>query len=77
MKLLDSYANRLRDHNKDASYEELLNYVGIFSLNTYKYAGLPVGPICNPGIASINASLTPESHNYLYYVVEDEKTRKT
>ena len=38
--LLDSYANRLRDHNKDASYEELLNYVGIFSLNTYKYANL-------------------------------------
>jgi len=44
--------------------------------NTYKYAGLPVGPICNPGISSINASLNPESHSYLYYVVEDEKTRK-
>ncbi len=35
--------------------------------NTYKNAGLPVGPICNPGKASIEAVLYPEKHNYLYY----------
>lgn len=35
--------------------------------NTYKYVGLPVGPICNPGKASIEAVLYPEEHNYLYY----------
>ena len=42
--------------------------------NTYKYPGLPVGPICNPGIASIDAVLNPAQHNYLYYHVENEET---
>lgn len=40
--------------------------------NTYKNLGLPVGPICNPGAASLNAVLYPEEHNYLYYHVDDE-----
>ncbi|MGN0395287.1 MAG: endolytic transglycosylase MltG [Coprococcus sp.] len=39
--------------------------------NTYKYTGLPVGPICNPGKASIEAVLYPEEHNYLYYHTTD------
>ena len=34
--------------------------------NTYKYKGLPVGPISNPGIASIEAALNPEEHEWLY-----------
>lgn len=41
--------------------------------NTYKNMGLPVGPICNPGIACINAVLYPQEHNYLYYHVGDEE----
>lgn len=39
--------------------------------NTYKYTGLPIGPICNPGKASIEAVLYPEEHNYLYYHTSD------
>lgn len=35
--------------------------------NTYKYSGLPIGPICNPDSESIAAVLKPETHNYLYY----------
>ncbi len=35
--------------------------------NTYKYEGLPVGPICNPGIESVKAALDPEEHSWLYY----------
>lgn len=42
--------------------------------NTYKNTGLPVGPICNPGIACINAVLYPAEHNYMYYHVGDEET---
>lgn len=36
--------------------------------NTYRHAGLPPGPICSPGAASLRAALNPESHNYLYFV---------
>ncbi|MCE7790919.1 endolytic transglycosylase MltG [Salipaludibacillus sp. CUR1] len=35
--------------------------------NTYKNAGLPPGPINNPGEASIAAALEPESHEYIYF----------
>ena len=38
--------------------------------NTYKYAGLPKGPICNPGKDAIIASLNPEKHNYFYFVAD-------
>ncbi|MCM1271984.1 MAG: endolytic transglycosylase MltG [Clostridium sp.] len=40
--------------------------------NTYKNTGLPVGPICNPGLACIEAVLYPEEHGYYYYHVADE-----
>ncbi len=37
--------------------------------NTYKYAGLPPGPITNPGMASIRAALDPESTGYYFYAL--------
>lgn len=40
--------------------------------NTYKYPGLPLGPICNPGEKSIIAALYPETHNYYYYVAKGD-----
>ncbi len=36
--------------------------------NTYRYPGLPAGPISCPGSASIAAALQPENNNYFYYV---------
>lgn len=36
--------------------------------NTYKYKGLPLGPICNPGIESIKAVLYPEDSKFWYYL---------
>ena len=39
--------------------------------NTYQNTGLPAGPICNPGEASLVAALKPEEHNYLYYVLKE------
>ena len=40
--------------------------------NTYKYAGLPPGPINLPSIASIDAVLQPESNNYVYFCAKED-----
>lgn len=39
--------------------------------NTYKVTGLPLGPISNPGKASLIAAVTPEDNDYIYYVLKD------
>ena len=36
--------------------------------NTYKYYGLPAGPICNPGIDSLLAAIYPTKSDYWYYL---------
>lgn len=36
--------------------------------NTYDQMGLPAGPICSPGAASLSAAVNPENTDYLYYV---------
>jgi len=40
--------------------------------NTYKYKGLPFGPICNPGMESILAAIYPESSEYWFYLSTSE-----
>jgi len=40
--------------------------------NTYAHTGLPPGPICNPGEASIRAVLQPAQTDYLYFVAQTD-----
>jgi UPF0755 protein len=40
--------------------------------NTYKYAGLPPGPICFPEISSLNSVLNSEEHKYLFFCAKED-----
>ena len=40
--------------------------------NTYKYQGLPPGPISNPGMVAIRAAMNPDSTSDYYYVLGND-----
>ena len=42
--------------------------------NTYKNPGLPIGPICNPGLTAIEAALEPNKTNYYYFMLGKDGT---
>jgi UPF0755 protein len=42
--------------------------------NTYKYKGLPPGPIANPGMSSISAALAPTPNPYWYFLTAPDGT---
>jgi UPF0755 protein len=60
----------LGDNRKERlSYEDLQIES---EYNTYLHDGLPPGPICNPGEASIRAAMEPAEVPYLYYVARSD-----
>ena len=81
------FMNRLRRHlplQSCATVEYLLpERKGILTVtdtriespyNTYLHAGLPPGPICNPGLRALAAVLNPERNDYLYFVARGDGT---
>jgi UPF0755 protein len=51
----------------------LKKHIGIDSpYNTYKYYGLPPGPICMPSITAIDAVLNYEKHDYIYFCAKED-----
>lgn len=44
--------------------------------NTYKYRGLPPGPIGNPGVDALKAAMNPDGGNWYYFISLDGKTTK-
>lgn len=42
--------------------------------NTYRINGIPKGPICNPGLEAIAATIQYRSHDYLYFVSKNDGT---
>ena len=80
------YLNRLRDGWLLQADPTLVFALGDFELkrvlnvhkevespyNTYKYPGLPPGPICIPSLAAINAVLSPEKHHFYYFCAKED-----
>jgi UPF0755 protein len=48
----------------------MLNYDSPY--NTYRYKGLPPGPICMPSVAAIDAVLNYEQHQYIYFCAKED-----
>lgn len=70
---VDASINYITDKNDPASSIKDTKIDSPY--NTYKYRGLPKGPISSPGINSIKAAIYPTKSSYLYY--QNDKTGKT
>jgi len=62
------YAALLEDRYRGAIYQSDLASANPY--NTYRYPGLPPGPIANPGSEALWAALHPAVTNYLYFVAK-------
>jgi peptidoglycan lytic transglycosylase G len=63
------YAALLAGRYRGAIYQSDLQFDS--SYNTYKYPGLPPGPIANPGVASLEAAMHPAQSDFLYFVSDN------
>ena len=64
------YAAMLDERYRGTIYRSDLESANAY--NTYRHAGLPPGPIANPGLASMRAVLAPEPSDALYFVLRPD-----
>ncbi len=62
------YAALLEKQYRGAIYQSDLKRDSAY--NTYRHSGLPPGPICSPGIASLQAAMHPADSKFLYFVAD-------
>ena len=63
------YAALLAGRYRGTIYQSDLQFASPY--NTYKFPGLPPGPIANPGAASLQASMHPAESEFLYFVSDN------
>ena len=68
-----TYYAEQKDFSKDLTYKEL-NNCNSYNTRGTCVRGLPVGPICNAGLASLSAAIEPVENDYLYWVADKYKT---
>ncbi|MBI1745897.1 MAG: endolytic transglycosylase MltG [Acidobacteria bacterium] len=60
---------------REGRYGGVLNHTALLydtAYNTYRYAGLPPGPIANPGKKAIDAAVSPSQGGWLYFVSSND-----
>jgi UPF0755 protein len=62
------YAAMLEKQYRGTIYQSDLKRDSAY--NTYRHTGLPPGPICSPGIASLQAAMHPTDSHFLYFVAD-------
>jgi len=63
------YAALLAGRYRGTIYQSDLQFDSPY--NTYKYVGLPPGPIASPGVASLEAALHPAQTDFMYFVSDN------
>jgi len=64
------YASKIDDWTVSLTYRELNDCTNKYNTRCNLNTGLPVGPICNPSLESLESTINPENHDYYYFVAD-------
>ncbi len=64
------YAFKLELWARDLDQHLEIEVCNDYNTRCLNFAGLPIGPVSNPGIESIKAAIEPRMHNYIFFVAD-------